>query len=195
MRKISNFCGIFATVFVTTTIVLLASCSQDDDNYESDMYTMAEMGTRLLRVEPGSPHFRGGNKNVLIVCEGLHLTYEVSWGSGYWYELQPDLTFVNCDNLSGYPFYVDTLVYPIDPDSMIHHIYTNSALYNVEYVRYDNAAGLTCHMTEIKNDAFDIYVKRAVKRVREDGSYIYVYGPEERRPVKFSVDISEYKDN
>ena len=47
MRKISNFCGIFATLFVTTTMVLLASCSQDDDYYESDMYTLAEMGTRL----------------------------------------------------------------------------------------------------------------------------------------------------
>ena len=47
MIKFSNFCGIFATVFVTTTIILLASCSQDDDCYESDMYTLAEMGTRL----------------------------------------------------------------------------------------------------------------------------------------------------
>ena len=47
MRKITNFCGIFATLFVTTTIILLASCSQEDDNYESDMYTLAEMGTRL----------------------------------------------------------------------------------------------------------------------------------------------------
>ena len=43
----TSFCGIFATLFVTTTMVLLASCSQDDDNYESDMYTLAEMGTRL----------------------------------------------------------------------------------------------------------------------------------------------------
>ncbi len=48
MRKISNFCGIFAALFVTTTMVLLASCSQDDDNYDSDMYTLAEMGTRLV---------------------------------------------------------------------------------------------------------------------------------------------------
>ena len=43
----TSFCGIFATLFVTTTMVLLASCSQDDDNYDSDMYTLAEMGTRL----------------------------------------------------------------------------------------------------------------------------------------------------
>jgi|GEM_PF-6169271 len=52
MKRIS-FCGIFATLFVTTTMVLLASCSQDDDYYESDMYTLAEMGTRLGDPEPG----------------------------------------------------------------------------------------------------------------------------------------------
>lgn len=49
MMKFTNFCGIFATVFVTTTMVILASCSQDDDYYDnSEMYTLAEeMGTRL----------------------------------------------------------------------------------------------------------------------------------------------------
>lgn len=53
MRKFS-FCGIFATLFVTTTIILLASCSQDDDYYESDMYTLAEMGTRGGGGDPGN---------------------------------------------------------------------------------------------------------------------------------------------
>ena len=52
MRKFS-FCGIFATLFVTTTIILLASCSQDDDSYESDMYTLAEMETRSGGGDPG----------------------------------------------------------------------------------------------------------------------------------------------
>ena len=51
--KFTNFCGIFATVFITTTIILLASCSQDDDYYESDMYTLAEMGTRGGGGDPG----------------------------------------------------------------------------------------------------------------------------------------------
>ena len=41
MRKFS-FCGI-----------LLASCSQDDDYYESDMYTLAEMETRSGGGDPG----------------------------------------------------------------------------------------------------------------------------------------------
>lgn len=53
MRKFS-FCGIFATLFVTTTIILLASCSQDDDCYESDMYTLAEMETRSGGGDPGN---------------------------------------------------------------------------------------------------------------------------------------------
>ena len=67
MRKFSNFCGIFATVFVTTTIVLLASCSQDDDNYDSDMYTMAEMGTRLGgKGEPGSGGSGTGGETPMI---------------------------------------------------------------------------------------------------------------------------------
>ena len=48
MKNSKYFCGIFATLFVTTTMVLLASCSQDDDYYDnSEMYTLAEeMGTR-----------------------------------------------------------------------------------------------------------------------------------------------------
>ena len=54
MRKIKNYCGIFATLFVTTTMLTITSCSQDDDYYDSDMYTLAEMGTRLGGGDPGS---------------------------------------------------------------------------------------------------------------------------------------------
>ena len=53
MKKFSNFCGIFATLLVTTTLILLASCSQDDDYYDSDMYTLAETGTRLVEGDGG----------------------------------------------------------------------------------------------------------------------------------------------
>lgn len=70
MRKFS-FCGIFATLFVTTTIILLASCSQDDDYYESDMYTLAEMETRL-----GDPEQGGGI--VIPLSEGF-FTEEIQW--------------------------------------------------------------------------------------------------------------------
>ena len=66
MKNSKYFCGIFATVFVTTTMVLLASCSQDDDYYESDMYTLAEMGTRLGDPEPG-----GGEASVVYSSYNL----------------------------------------------------------------------------------------------------------------------------
>lgn len=95
MRKFSNFCGIFATVFVTTTIVLLASCSQDDDNYDSDMYTMAEMGTRLGGGDPGGggpipPTPYNGNPvqagtdtiNVELDSKDTIEVY-ISWSRGY----------------------------------------------------------------------------------------------------------------
>ena len=60
MMKFKNFCGVFATVFVTTTIILLASCSKDDDAYDnSEMYTLAEeMSTRSGGGDPGEG---GGN--------------------------------------------------------------------------------------------------------------------------------------
>ena len=73
MRNFSNFCGIFATVFVTTTIILLASCSQDDDNYDSDMYTMAEMGTRLGGGDPGG----GGPAPVITQVDSITETHEM----------------------------------------------------------------------------------------------------------------------
>ena len=46
MKK-TNFCGIFATVFVVATVIILASCSQDDEYYEDGLFTRAdEMMTR-----------------------------------------------------------------------------------------------------------------------------------------------------
>ncbi|MBR1666733.1 MAG: hypothetical protein IJ693_00495 [Bacteroidaceae bacterium] len=53
MRTKLNFCGIFATTFLATTIALISSCSQDDDFYDSDMYTLAEEMTTRSGGEPG----------------------------------------------------------------------------------------------------------------------------------------------
>lgn len=71
--KFKNFCGIFATLFVTTTMVLLASCSQDDDYYESDMYTLAEMGTRLSGGDPGG----GGPAPVITHVDSITILEEM----------------------------------------------------------------------------------------------------------------------
>ena len=48
MKKNYYLCIIFAIALV----VLLVSCSQDDDYYDSDMYTLAEMGTRMVEPPP-----------------------------------------------------------------------------------------------------------------------------------------------
>ena len=71
--KFKNFCGKFATLFVTTTMVLLASCSQDDDNYDSDMYTLAEMGTRLSGGDPGG----GGPAPVITHVDSITILEEM----------------------------------------------------------------------------------------------------------------------
>lgn len=94
--KFSNFCGIFATVFVTTTIILLASCSQDDDYYESDMYTLAEMGTRGGGGDPGNgggtpdpPMFYFGNPvqegadTITFDVEGCEMESFIHWSNGF----------------------------------------------------------------------------------------------------------------
>ena len=60
MKKKFNLCGIFATMFVAAIIFSVSSCSQDDDYYESDMYTMAEPLETRAGLEP-SPG--GGNDN------------------------------------------------------------------------------------------------------------------------------------
>ena len=56
MKEFSNFCSIFATAFIAATIILVSSCSQDDDFYESDKYTMAEeLETRACEPGEGDP--------------------------------------------------------------------------------------------------------------------------------------------
>ena len=51
MKK-TNFFAIFATMFVAATVIMLASCSQDDEYYEDGLFTRAdEMMTRAG--EPG----------------------------------------------------------------------------------------------------------------------------------------------
>ena len=96
MMKFTNFCGIFATLFVTTTIILLASCSQDDDYYEnSEMYTLAEMGTRLGgKGDPGGndpnppiPHFgnpvQEGGDTIKFDVENREMEVFIYWSRGY----------------------------------------------------------------------------------------------------------------
>ncbi|MDO5483231.1 MAG: hypothetical protein Q4F47_09390 [Bacteroidaceae bacterium] len=57
MKK-TNFCAIFATMFVVATVITLASCSQDDEYYEDGLFTRADGMMMRSGGEPGG----GGNQ-------------------------------------------------------------------------------------------------------------------------------------
>ena len=78
----------FATAFIAATIILVSSCSQDDDYYESDMYTMAE------KLETRAGEGGGGESGYMKILAGTDTFYYenlapvileliVSWPEGY----------------------------------------------------------------------------------------------------------------
>ena len=93
--KTTNFCAIFATVFVAATVIMLASCSQDDEYYEDGLFTRAdEMMTRAG--EPGGytptpptppPYFgnpvKAGGDTIGINIEGYNLETYIYWTKGF----------------------------------------------------------------------------------------------------------------
>ena len=92
MKK-TNFFAIFATVFVAATVIMLASCSQDDEFYEEGLFTRAdEMMTRAG--EPGGytptpPPFQKIAAGVDTFYYDIPLAYSIeiesiiSWEEGY----------------------------------------------------------------------------------------------------------------
>ena len=159
--KFKNFCGIFATLFVTTTMVLLASCSQDDDNYDSDMYTLAEMGTRLGGGDPGNggydpnppkPYFgnpvQAGVDTVTFDMEMHEMQVVVSWSNGYTGASAP------VSMIAITPCYWDTLSYIPYPENQNHHILT--------YIRSTGQWEGPNNMMRIRVD----YVKDSITYIR-----------------------------
>ena len=90
MKLKSNFCGIFATTFMVATAITIASCSQDDDYYDSNMYTLAEKMETRSGGDPGG----GTGGEALKILAGADTFYYrelfpvmleeiVSWPEGY----------------------------------------------------------------------------------------------------------------
>lgn len=65
MKTKTNFCGTFAIVFMVATAIIITSCSQDDDDYNSDMYTLAEKMETRSGGDPG-----GGQGGYYMIAEG-----------------------------------------------------------------------------------------------------------------------------
>lgn len=93
MKTKTNFCGIFATVFMVATAITIASCSQDDD-YDSNMYTLAEKMDTRSGGDPGGGETPtpqpisgnpvcAGNDTIQIAMEEYNLETYVNWTRGY----------------------------------------------------------------------------------------------------------------
>ena len=84
MNKRLSFCGILATAFIAATMIIVSSCSQEDDYYDTDMYTMAEeLETRAG--EPGNEPaterwIKAGSIDMEAGTSSQHrITFYVSW--------------------------------------------------------------------------------------------------------------------
>lgn len=111
MKKDQIFSGIFATVFVASTTLIVSSCNQDDDYYDTDMHTLAEK--RMTR--SGEP---GGGEGLIMfyylnettqskdVDAGLELHFKASCSINMSYDLKP----------------VGEVTYTIHNDSLIHDV-------------------------------------------------------------------------
>ena len=107
MKKKFNLCGIFSTMFVAATIFTISSCSQDDDYYESDMYTMAEpLETRAA--EPGGEqityftyYYANNVTETNTINASLSVSYTMNCPINLWGFLSPtinsDIIILNTD--------------------------------------------------------------------------------------------------
>lgn len=174
MMKFKNFCGIFATLFVTTTIILLASCSQDDDAYDNnEMYTLAEeMGTR----SGGNGGDPGEGSHLLSLHAGsvdsifdvpltmLQIRYHMTWGTvsePLLYSAEADITYGEFVNNSPLVHSISS----IGQDTLIREY---------DYIDLvDNHLPAEYSEGNFVLDGVIVHYKRAYK---EENSNIYMYG-------------------
>ena len=113
MKKYQIFSIIFATVFVATTTLLISSCSQDDDYYDTDMHTLAEK--RMTRSGEPQPAFEGlgagtGEYTFHMVGSDFNVTFDLSWQQFIKKEdATASITVKNVNNNSNLLPYTDSL--------------------------------------------------------------------------------------
>ncbi len=158
MKK-PNFCAIFATMFVAATVIMLASCSQDDEFYEDGLFTRAD---GIMPRGPETRYERGSCMKE-IAYEGLRIDFEVSWNSGMWVEIRPKVTYLGYRNAGGYQTYTDSLG-------------IERKVPNIEYVTYLTESGPQIHFNKITIPDFRIYIRRAARIELGNGLYKYELG-------------------
>lgn len=115
MKKIKSICGVFATMLFTTTVTFLFSCSQEDDDYDTDMYTLAEhRRTRLAgendETPPSTPRdtllCSGSISHTVTMIEMQHdITFNVSWaGECILWDVRPNISVSVTNRSCNVPF-------------------------------------------------------------------------------------------
>lgn len=161
MRFKSIFCGIFASAFIVATVALVSSCSQDDDEYNSDMYTLAEqMDTRSGWEGNSWTIIKKGSTIVEITLPiNYRMSFKLSWPRCALSSVKANVTLEDTFNNSGY---VPTAVG------------TNIRRYKFTRCVIDTDAD--CNGTEFLIDDICVYYKEA--RINPETGY-YEYGDEQ----------------
>ena len=186
--KFKNFCGIFATLFVTITMVLLASCSQDDDNYDSDMYTLAEMGTRLGgKGDPGdgeTPNpktqmefIEAGQKDDTLHVSGfpLKIKAHLEWETAELGSAQADVTYGDCINESNYIYFTNNG--------------TRDSIQEFKFIEIEDYT----HKAHVIGRSFFLGNIVIYKRAYAQQNGVYEYGPEQLAGGTINCPIPEDK--
>jgi len=182
MKKKLNFCGIFATAFVATVMLTIVSCSQDDEYYDSDMYTLAEAPTTrsISPVEGGSgfnnplpfqEELEPGEEDTLVtlISAQMDVVLHLSWKGGTTDEITAKVTVK------------DTI-----PRSSYLHVYDSLGIYRGAIRRYKYVAKPIQKYAHYNDGAFEsneIHIYYQEAKETSYGESDGTYGKEKVAPI------------
>ena len=177
--KTKKFCGIFTAAFAIATVITLASCNQDDEYYyDSEMFTRAD---GMMTRDEFSIYYNSGRATTTASASGVIINFEVSWDSGLWSTIRPQIKYISQTTTDTYQTYIDADGSKVQvPD--------------VVYINYETGMGPQIHFDQIIMSDLCFQIRKAQKVENEDGSYIYTLGKIESVSATFEpVNISIYR--
>ena len=109
MKKILYIPTIIATTVLTSCLTI--SCTEDEEYYDSNMFTRAENMTRI-DPEPGNgqPWINSGSeKHTESTAPQIDLIFDISWGANYTSVANASISYSGNDNRSSDLEYTDSL--------------------------------------------------------------------------------------
>ena len=124
--------------------------------------------------------YSAGSTNYEINFEGLHISFNVSWGGGNWKDMSVCVSLSDVQNMGGYAEYWDEL----DVYHKVNHI-------EFSKIEWDTKAQV--HNNQIYIPDMRIKYKKYESFVLSNGQQGYRIGNEQTSPIGFGVDISQYR--